>query len=338
VRGDTLGGMSEVRPLAPEPVVGAQAPPQISVVTTMYRSAPHLAEFHKRVSAVADEQFVRVEFVYVNDGSPDESLSVALELQRHDRRIRIVDLTRNFGHHHAIVAGLEHARGDLVFLVDCDLEEEPEALVKLLDALRANDADVAFGVQITRKGGAIERWGGSLAYRLINSLSGDLQVPRNMLNSRVMTRRYLQCFLEHGESELVFSALAATTGFRQIAVPVRKHSKGTTTYDLGRRMQMFVKMTIAFSDRPLHYIAYLGLAILASSILYVSYLVFAYLFYRSVPVGYTSLAVSIWFLGGLILFSIGIVAIYLSVVFVEVKRRPRYLVRAIYVLPPEDDA
>ncbi len=334
--GDALGEPSAAAPLALDPALDSQAP-QLSVVTTMYHSAPYLAEFHRRMSAAAGARFARIEFVYVNDGSPDDSLDVALTLQREDRRIRIVDLTRNFGHHHAIVAGLEHTRGDLVFLIDCDLEEEPEALDALLDAMQANQADVAFGVQIARKGGFLERWGGALTYRLVDALSGDLRLPANMVVTRIMTRRYVQRFLEHGETAIVFSALAATTGFRQVAVAIHKHSKGTTTYGLRRRIRMFVKTTIAFSDRPLHYIAYLGLAILVSSLLYVAYLLFAYLFYRSVPAGYTSLAASIWFLGGLILFSIGIVAIYLSVVFVEVKRRPRYLVRAVYAPPPNSE-
>lgn len=303
----------------------------------MYRSASYLNEFHRRVSAAAAGLFERIEFVYVNDGSPDESLDAALALQRDDSRIRIVDLTRNFGHHHAIVAGLEHTRGDLVFLIDCDLEEDPETLGALLEAMNTNEADVAFGVQTARKGGFLERWGGSLTYRLVDALSGDLRLPANMVVTRIMTRRYVQRFLEHGETAIVFSALAATTGFRQIAVAVHKHSKGTTTYDLRRRFGMFVKTTVAFSDRPLHYIAYLGLATLISSLIYIAYLVFAFIRYQSVPAGYTSLAASVWLLGGLILFSIGIVAIYLSVVFVEVKRRPRYLVRAVYRRPAEDE-
>ena len=324
-------------PSAHDRPLAARATVQLSVVTTMYRSAQQLAEFHRRVSAAADERFARVEFVYVNDGSPDDSLDIALALQREDRRIRIIDLTRNFGHHHAIVAGLEDARGDLVFLIDSDLEEQPESLAALLDAMKTRGADAAFAVQAARKGGALERWGGSLTYKLVDLLSRDLQLPANMLVTRVMTRRYVQCFLQHQETDLVFSALAATTGFLQVAVPVRKDSKGYTTYGLRRRIRMFVKTTVAFSDRPLHYIAYMGFGILVSSLFYVVYLVLTYLIYRTVPPGYTSLAASIWFLGGLILFSVGIVAIYLSVVFVEVKRRPRYLVRATYTSPPGEE-
>ena len=305
--------------------------PQLSVVTTMYKSASYLEEFYRRVSQAARLYFVSTEFVFVNDGSPDPSLEVTLSLQQHDPRVRIVDLTRNFGHHHAIVAGLEHATGDFVFLIDCDLEEEPESLPKLFAALCENDADAAYGVQTDRKGGFVERWGGIVAYKLIDALSaGDLRLPSNMMLARLMTRRYVDRFLDHRESAIVFSGLAATTGFRQVAVPLRKSSKMTTTYKLRQRVGMLVWTLTAFTDRPLHYIAYLGLTILIASFGYVVYLIAMYLGYHNVPAGYTSVAVSIWVLGGLILFSIGIVAIYLSIVFVEVKNRPRYLVRRLY--------
>jgi putative glycosyltransferase len=296
----------------------------------MYRSSAYLREFHRRAAAATSARFARIEFIFVNDGSPDDSLEVALELQRDDPRITIVDLSRNFGHHHALVAGLEHAAGETVFLLDCDLEEPPEAVDALLDAMHAQGADVAFGVQPARKGGTIERRGGALAYRLVDVLAGDLRLPPDTLQARVMTRRYVESFLRHGESAIVFSYLAATTGFRQVAVPIAKLNKGSTTYGLWKRMNTFVDTLTAFSARPLHFIAYLGLAILVSSFAYIAYLIGVYLVQRSVPAGYTSLAVAIWLLGGLILFSIGVVAIYLSVIFVEVKHRPRYVVRDIY--------
>jgi putative glycosyltransferase len=297
----------------------------------MYRSAEYMREFHRRAAAAAEaEHFERVEFVYVNDGSPDNSLGVALAIQSEDPRVRIVDLSRNFGHHFAIMAGLEHTRGNLVFLVDSDLEEPPEALSDLLQALRQENADLAYGFQRKRKGGLVERFGGSLAFWLINALSGDLRWPRNMLLSRVMTQRYVRQFVGHTERAIVFPALSASAGFRQVAIPLVKYSKGSTTYSFRKRFKLLLSFITEFSNRPLHYIAYLGAAITTLSILYVIYLAINYFARRTVPEGYTSLAVSIWFLGGLILFSIGIVALYLSVIFVEVKGRPRYIVRNLY--------
>lgn len=305
--------------------------PEISVVTTMYKSAQYLREFHRRAAeAVAREGFTRIEFVFVNDGSPDDSLEVALEMQREDPRIRIVDLSRNFGHHYAILAGLEHSRGDLAFLIDCDLEEPPEDFGKLIEVMRSENADLAYGYQLKRKGGIIERWGGTVAQGIIDTLSGELHWPRNMLLTRVMTRRYLQHFVGHRERAVAFPALSSSVGFKQVSTPLVKHNKGSTTYSFGKRFNLFVRFIIEFSQKPLIYIAYLGASITGLSIFYVLYLAFKYFTSHAVPEGYTSLAASIWFLGGLIIFSIGIVALYLSVIFVEVKGRPRYIVRELH--------
>src|SRR5262247_1354941 len=119
---------------------------KLSIVTTLYNSAPYLTEFHERVCAAAVQVSDDFEIVLVNDGSPDNSLAVALELHRKDPRVAIVDLSRNFGHHKAMMTGLAHARGDLVFLLDSDLEEEPELLQKFYDEMSRTGADVVFGV------------------------------------------------------------------------------------------------------------------------------------------------------------------------------------------------
>ncbi len=281
--------------------------------------------------AAATPLFDDVELVFVNDGSPDDSLEMALHCVERDRRVRVVDLSRNYGHHRAIIAGLEHAAGDIVFLIDCDLEEEPELLVPLYEALKAgNDVDVALGVQSSRKGYLIERIGGALAYTIINAMANDLRLQRNMLVARVMTRRFVDALVSHRETELVFAGLAASAGFRQVAVPVTKHHKGTSVYSLWRRFAMLIRGITAFSDRPLIYISWLGVFTLFVAGGQIAYETVAYFAYRTIPAGYTSVAISIWLLGGLILLSLGIIARYLAVVFAEVKQRPRYIVRAVY--------
>src|SRR6266481_9971297 len=125
----------------------------LSIVTTLYDSAPYLEQFYLRTCA-ATEQITRdYEIILVNDGSPDNSLDIAISIHRRDKRVRVIDLSRNFGHHKAMMTGLTHAGGELVFLIDCDLEEEPELLEKFYRELKATEADVVFGVQQKRKGG-----------------------------------------------------------------------------------------------------------------------------------------------------------------------------------------
>ena len=303
---------------------------KLSVVTTLYRSAPHLEEFCRRTAvaarAAAGEDF---ELVMVNDGSPDESLAIALRLREKQPTLRIVDLSRNFGHHKAIMTGLAHAKGDLVYLIDSDLEEEPEWLPLFQEALARGGTDVVYGVQATRKGGLLERWSGSLFYRLFEFLTG-LAVPANAVTARLMTRRYVEALLRHDEREVFLAGLWHLTGFEQRGIVVTKHSTSATTYTLRHKMALLVNSVTSFSNAPLIMIFYVGVLICALAAIYIGYLVVHWLFLANPPSGWTSVMASIWLLGGLIISFIGIVGIYLSKIFSETKRRPYTIVRHIY--------
>src|SRR5918912_1860756 len=163
----------------------------LSIVTTLYHSAPWLREFYARTKASAQKITDDYEIIFVNDGSPDDSLEVALSLYKGDTRVRVIDLSRNFGHHKAIMTGLAHAKGELVFLVDVDLEEEPELLEVFYDCLKERGADVVFGVQRRRRGSIFERFTGAIFYKLLRLLS-DTHVPANQLTARLMTSDYVK--------------------------------------------------------------------------------------------------------------------------------------------------
>ena len=301
----------------------------LSIVSSLYRSAPYLREFYRRAAAAAASRGLDYEIVLVNDGSPDESLEIALELRRDDPRLCVVDLSRNFGHHKAMMTGLAQARGRRVFLLDSDLEEEPELLPVLADAMDATGADVAYGVQESRKGGWLERWSGALFYRLINRLSA-LEVPPNQLCARLMSRRYVDSLLQHRDREIFLAGLWSATGYRQVAVPARKHHKGKTTYTLRRKVALTVNSVTSFSSRPLVLIFYAGTAILLGSLAGAALLVARRLFFGEILPGWASTMVAICFMGGLNLFCVGIVGIYLAKVFSETKDRPYTVVRQVY--------
>jgi putative glycosyltransferase len=160
----------------------------LSIVTTLYCSASHLEEFYARMCAVAERTANNFEIILVNDGSPDNSLEVALSLYRKDHRIRVVDLSRNFGHHKALMTGLSHARGDLIFLIDSDLEEEPELLEAFQKELKATRADVVYGVQEKRKGKLFERVSGTLFFKILNILTSH-PIPENVITGRLKTKQ-----------------------------------------------------------------------------------------------------------------------------------------------------
>lgn len=308
-------------------------PLRLSVAATMYQSEAYLAEFCARAgraaAALAGDAY---EIVLVNDGSPDGSLAEALRLQRTDPHIRIVDLSRNFGHHKAMMTALEHCRGARVFLIDCDLEEPPEALEKLAAALEAGPgADVAFGVQTAaRKGPWFSRWTGRLYYHIFNRLSRH-RIAEDQLTARLMTRRYVTALLRHREHHFNIEGLWHITGFRQVPVQVAKTGyKGVSSYSLQKKIAYFVNAITAFSNLPLVYIAILGLVLTTASSAAVVVLVALYFLFGTTVAGWTSVMVSLWFLSGLIILMLGIVSIYLSIMFAEVKARPYTIVRDIY--------
>jgi putative glycosyltransferase len=308
---------------------------RVSVVTSMFRSSPFLEEFYSRTVKAIEAISPSYEIVLVNDGSPDDSLAVALRLRDRDPRVRIIDLSRNFGHYRAIMTGLAHARGELVFLIDCDLEEEPEWLLRFHDTLRRTGADVIYGVQAARKGRLVERVTGGLFYTLLNRMLTD-PIPRNVLTVRLMTRRYTRALIQHQDREICLAALWVTTGFEQRPLEVIKGSRPGTSYSLRARVSALVSAVTSFSNRPLIYIFYMGAAVVTISSIAALLLVIEAMAGRIGVAGYASLIVSIWFLGGLTLFSIGIVGVYLAKVFTETKNRPYTVIRAEYGTPELD--
>ena len=302
---------------------------RLSIVTTLYRSAAHLVEFHARAGRAASQLTSDYEIVFVNDGSPDDSLAVALALLERDERVRVIDLARNFGHHKAMMTGLAHARGDLVFLIDSDLEEDPELLGLLADTLQTSEADVVYGVQRGRRGGFFERWSGKLFFTIFNLLS-EYPIPENLLTVRLMTRRYVSALVAHGERETVIAGLWALTGFEQVPMAVTKHTRSATTYSFRHKIAVLVNAITSFSARPLELIFYLGLTIGGFASAAAAYLVVRRMFFGILLPGWPSLIVSVWLLGGLILACLGIIGIYLSKIFIETKQRPYTIVRNVY--------
>jgi putative glycosyltransferase len=308
---------------------------KLSIVATLYQSAPYISEFHARCTATARELVGDdYEIVLVNDGSPDDSLERAVALTQVDPQVVVVDLSRNFGHHKAMMTGLAHARGDHVFLIDSDLEEEPECLLSFARQLESDGCDVVYGVQEQRKGSSFERWSGNWFYRMFRWLTG-IALPENVVTARLMARGYVDALLRHGEREVFLAGLWYITGFDQRPQTVRKHSTSPTTYTLRRKMSLLVNSVTSFSNAPLVSIFYIGLIISALAFAYIVFLVARWSFFSKPLVGWTSVMGSIWLLGGMIISFIGVVGIYLSKIFSETKQRPYTIVRKVHAKQPD---
>lgn len=303
---------------------------KLSVVATLYQSAPTLARFCERAGRVAhtvagDDH----EIVLVHDGSPDQSLEMALDLAEANPRLVIVDLSRNFGHHKAMMTGLAQARGERVFLLDSDLEEDPEWLIDFDDQMTRNGCDVVYGVQVRRKGGWIERVSGAAFYRLFNLATG-INLPSDVVTARLMTRRYVEALIRHEEREVFIAGLWHLAGFEQQPHPVRKHHDSPTTYSLSRKFSLLVNAITAFSNAPLIAIFHFGLMICFGAALSIGYLLINWYFFQRPLSGWTSVMASIWLLGGLIISFLGIIGLYLSRIYTETKKRPYTIIRHIH--------
>ena len=302
---------------------------RLSVVTTLYNSAPYVREFYRRAVAAAEKVSGDFEIIMVDDGSPDNSLQIASDIAEIDARVSVIELSRNFGHHKAIMTGLQHARGDFCFLIDSDLEEDPALLDTFYGRLTSEDVDVVYGYQHTRKGGFLERVFGTIAYAAFDAMM-SFPVPRNHITLRLMRRRYVESLLLHKEQQTVIGGLWVITGYRQVGLEVRKLTRGSTTYSLWRRWLMFVNSVASFSEVPLVAIFYLGLLISLLSLSVGIYLLMRKFVFKAVLEGWVSVMVSVWFLGGLLIFCVGVIGIYLSKVFLEVKDRPYTIVRNVH--------
>ena len=313
-----------------------EPPIEISIVSTMYRSRPFLETFlDECLQALEEIGSTDFEILLVNDGSPDDSLAYALERRNDIPQLVVVDLSRNFGHHHAALAGLQHASGELIFLIDCDLEVRPGVLPGFLKKLRESGSDMVYGYQESRKGHWFEQLSGGFFYRGFNLLS-DTRIPSNIVTERVMTRRFLNALLQMGDYNLFLGGMMSWTGFTQVGMPVTKEQRGgKSTYSLARRIGVMVNAVSSFSSQPLVWLFNAGVSITVLSFAYVAYLVMRKLMFGDALLGFTSVMAFMAIILGILTTAIGIVGIYLGKVFNQVQNRPSYIVRDIYRKPQE---
>tara|TARA_B100000575_G_scaffold122039_1_gene97193 strand:+ start:2976 stop:3968 length:993 start_codon:yes stop_codon:yes gene_type:complete len=301
---------------------------KLSIITTLFNSSAYLETFFESATLAANDfAGEEYEIIFVNDGSPDNSLIVATDLAKRDSRITIIDLSRNFGHHKAMMTGISHAQGEYVFLIDCDLEEDVNWLNNFSQKLFAENADMVFGYQEFRKGGLFEKFSGYIFYKLLNLLT-EINHPSNITTARLMSRRYVDALVSHKEREINMGGLWFVTGFKQVSASVKKLSSSPSSYTFRTKLSHLVNAITSFSSKPLVLIFYTGLLVTFSSITYILYLIYIY-FSGTPPLGYTSILASIWLLSGLVILMQGILGIYISKIFSEVKARPYTIIKDI---------
>jgi putative glycosyltransferase len=298
----------------------------------LYNSVEFLPELYRRLCKTLEKISDDYEIIFVNDGSPDASLSVALEIiKKGNSHLKLIDLSRNCGQHKALITGLKYATGDFIFMMDSDLEEEPEwiELFWIEYQKYGEEVDVIYGVQSTRRGKLYDRFSGRIFYKVFNLLS-SVKVQNNPTPFRMMTKRYVDALIQFKEQEVFFLGVSLLAGFEQRSILVEKHNSSSTTYNVIKKIDQFINAITSFSKRPLMFVFYLGAIISLLSFIFLLVILAQYFFLGVSVEGWTSLIVSIWLVGGIMIFCTGIIGIYLSKIFIEVKNRPYSIIKKIY--------
>ena len=195
----------------------------LSIVTTLYKSEPFIEKFVFEIQeAIRNACIDDYEIVVVNDGSPDGSLDMALKIKEQNPHVVVVDLSRNFGHHYALMAGMEVSKGDYAFTIDCDLEVSPSVFNDFWNTHLDNlSIDRIYGVAEKRKGGFAEKVGGAFFYKMYNSMS-ETSIPANILTESLMTRQYVDELVKMGDANLFLAGMYSWVGFRQLPISCKK--------------------------------------------------------------------------------------------------------------------
>jgi glycosyltransferase involved in cell wall biosynthesis len=302
----------------------------LSVIVPVYKSEEILPETHRRLSETlrALGPGLDHEMVFVVDGSPDNALEVLRTIAASDPHVRVISLSRNFGHQVAITAGLDAVRGDAAVIIDDDLQDPPEAIAGMVAKWREG-FQVVHGVRSERNGETIfKRWSASAYYRLMQWLS-DTPLPLDSGDFRLIDRAVIDALVQMREESRYVRGMVAWTGFRQCELPYVREARfsGSGNYTMRKLVNLAVNGALSFSVRPLQLTTQLGFLTTLIALAYGVWLVFERLIGAGPAVpGWTSVIVAVLFMGGVQLLSVGVLGAYLGRVFNEAKRRPLYFV------------
>jgi glycosyltransferase involved in cell wall biosynthesis len=299
----------------------------ISVIVPAYNEEESLEEFHRRLSLVLDDIGAPAEIVYVNDGSRDNSLAVITALHERDGRVVVIDLSRNFGKEIALTTGLDHARGDVVVLMDADLQDPPEFIPELVNGWLQGH-DVVYAKRISRDGeGVLKKVTAYIFYRVIQRLS-HVQIPEDTGDFRLLSRRVVDSLKQLREQHRFMKGLFAWVGYPQVAVPYHRDSRfaGQTKWNYWKLWNFALEGITSFSSVPLKLSTYFGLLVAAIAFFNGVWIIAKTLILGEVVQGFPTLMVTILFLGGTQLVAIGILGEYIGRMFDESKSRPLYFI------------
>jgi dolichol-phosphate mannosyltransferase len=302
-------------------------PPLVSVVVPVFNEAQVIQEFHQRISEVAQqEEHGRYRIIYVDDGSTDDSHQLLCKIAQFDERVRVIKLSRNFGHQPALTAGLDYAEGDAVVFIDADLQDPPEVIPRLVEKWQEG-FDVVYARRLRRHGESkMKLLTAKAFYQLIGAMS-QVQIPEDVGDFRLISKKVADQLRSMRERDRYLRGLSSWVGFRQTAVHYDRDQRfaGSTKFSYRKMLKFAVDGITSFSNAPLKLATWFGFGTAFLSFLYLLS-VFVQKFMGYTVDGWATIMVAILFVGGIQLICLGIFGAYLGRVFNEVKARPIYIV------------
>lgn len=303
---------------------------KVSIVTTLYKSEKFIPVFLNKVKEAVESLNISFELILVLDGITDNSLDILLERKEEFENIKIIELSRNFGHHYALMAGLSNAEGEYVMAIDCDLEVSPLIIQDFYNEIEKCQCDVVYGFQSLRKGKFFERISGSIFWSLFNFFS-ETKIQENVITERIMTKEYVSKLIELNDKNLFLAGMMSWVGYNQIGIEVKKDLReGKSSYTFIKKFNLMINAITSFSAYPLNVLFSFGIFItLVSFFVGFYYIIMKFIFPDMILSGFTSLITAVMFSTGIIVLSIGIVGKYIEKIFDQVKGRPLYIIRKI---------
>lgn len=302
---------------------------KISVVTPAYKCEKCIKFMYQRLieslSAITDD----FEIIFVNDASPENDWREIAELCNRDKRVKGINFSRNFGQHYAITAGLDYATGEWIIVMDCDLQDRPEEIPRFLEKAQEG-YEVVLGQRVERQDSLVKKITSKYFYKTLSYLTDTYQ-DESVANFGIYHRKVIDVLISMRESLRYFPVMVRWAGFNIAAIEIGHDERtiGKTSYSFMKRIKLAINVMIAFSDKPLRLTAKIGLSISMLAIIYALFLYWRAITGNISIEGWASIVVSIWFLSGLIIFTLGMIGVYIGKIFDEVKKRPIYVERDV---------
>ena len=303
----------------------------ISIIAPVYNESETIKIFLGKIKKVLSKKNLKVEIIFINDGSKDDTLKILLSEQKIHNEIRIIDLSRNFGKEAALTAGLDACIGDAIIPIDVDLQDPPEIIPLMIEKWK-NGFEVVLGKRINRNTDTwAKRVSANLFYNLHNKIS-DHEIPSNVGDFRLMDRKVVDALKKLPESKRFMKGLFAWIGFKTSFIEYNRTRRiaGKTKFNGWRLWNFALEGITSFTTAPLRLWTYLGLLVATISFIFAVQIILRVFVYGVDVPGYASIIVAVTFLSGLQLIGIGVIGEYLGRTYIETKRRPTYIVRQIY--------